>query len=95
MLKSFRLVRCDAWCLPSTLVTADIKWLIIGSQTKPYRPPELSWVEYMVEVADKAGVKVFLKNNLRPMFETPTGIIRGNHWIIKNNKLELRQEFPA
>lgn len=57
----------DAWCLSSTLVLAGISLVIIGAQTKPYKPPELDWVKYMVDSAEKAGAKVFLKNNLRKL----------------------------
>ena len=42
-------------------------WVIIGSQTKPYNPPKIEWVQEMVEAADKAGKPVFLKDNLKPL----------------------------
>ena len=42
-------------------------WIIIGSQTKPYSPPKIEWVQALVEEADKFGVPVFLKDNLRPL----------------------------
>jgi len=45
-----------------------VDWVIIGSQTKPYKPPQKEWVREIVEAADKAGVKVFLKDNLNPIF---------------------------
>jgi hypothetical protein len=57
----------DAWVLPSTLTLAGIKWVIIGSQSNPYKPPEKEWAISLVEVADKADCKVFLKNNLKPL----------------------------
>ena len=41
-----------------------LDWLIIGAQTKPYKPPEIEWVREIVEAADKAGIPVFLKYNL-------------------------------
>lgn len=44
-----------------------LQWMIIGSQTKPTLYPEISWVEEIVEAADKAGVSVFEKNNLTPI----------------------------
>jgi len=31
--------------------------------------PKIEWVKEIVEAADKAGVKVFLKDNLRPLFK--------------------------
>ena len=42
-------------------------WLIIGAQTKPYKPPKIEWVREIVQAADKAGVPVFLKDNLKPL----------------------------
>ena len=42
----------------------DLDWVIIGSQTKPYKPPKIEWVKEIVEACDKADVKVFLKDNL-------------------------------
>lgn len=43
----------------------DLDWLIIGVQTNPYRPPQKEWVEEIIEVADRASIPVFLKENLR------------------------------
>ena len=51
------------------LKEAGISWVIIGSQTKPYRPPKVEWVRKIVEAADKAGVAVFEKNNLKPLLQ--------------------------
>jgi len=42
-------------------------WIIIGSQTKPYNPPKIEWVQAIVEAADEAGVPVFQKDNLKPL----------------------------
>ena len=42
-------------------------WIVIGSQTKPYNPPKIEWVQALVEAADKAGKPVFLKDNLKPL----------------------------
>ena len=46
---------------------AGISWLIIGAQTKPTVYPKIEWVEEIVRACDKAGVKVFLKDNLLGM----------------------------
>ena len=54
--------------LPEALTLAGISQVIIGSQTKPYKPPKIEWVEEIVQACDKAGVKVFLKNNLEPLW---------------------------
>ena len=47
-----------------TLRTGGINWVIIGAQTKPYKPPKIEWVKEIVKAADKANAKVFIKNNI-------------------------------
>ncbi len=41
-----------------------LNWVIIGAQTKPTIMPKIEWVREIVEACDKAGIPVFLKNNL-------------------------------
>jgi len=53
----------------SRLAIYRYDWLIIGAQTKPYKPPKLGWVKRIVEAADKVGIPVFLKDNLTPLLE--------------------------
>ena len=53
------------WGLPFNF--SGIDQVIIGAQTKPYKPPKIEWVKEIVQACDKAGVKVFQKNNLRPL----------------------------
>jgi len=82
---------------PTEFLFADgISRVIIGSQTKPYRPPEVAWVKEIVEAADKAGAKVFLKENLRPLLyqerNGPWG--RPPLWAA-NSSGNLRQELPV
>jgi len=48
------------------LKDAGISWVIIGAQTKPTVMPEIAWVQEIVEAA--AGIPVFLKKNLLPIF---------------------------
>ena len=79
------------------LKVCKIDQLIIGSQTKPYKPPKIEWVREIVEVADKAGVKVFLKDNLNPLFAEATTI--KDKWVFSKTNFmrgELyRQEMPV
>ena len=72
-----------------------INWLIIGAQTKPYKPPKIEWVREIVEAADKAGIPVFLKNNLMPIMGGYP-IPKENMWAykFKNGEFLLRQELP-
>lgn len=78
------------------LQEAGISWVIIGSQTKPNIFPAIEHVAEIVLAADKAGIPVFLKNNLRPLLqEHVTGI--HHTWALAKNygHGELwRQEFP-
>ena len=46
-----------------------IDWIILGAATAPYRPPRIEWVNEICEAANKAGVPVWLKNNLKPLFD--------------------------
>lgn len=46
-----------------------ISLVIIGSQTQPYRPPEVAWVEEIAAAADRTGTAVFIKNNLKSLLE--------------------------
>lgn len=71
---------------------ARIQWVIIGAVTKcPELPqPKVEWVREIVGAADKAGVKVFLKNNLRI-------ILPYEKWCYNHEPPQiwkLRQEMP-
>jgi protein gp37 len=68
-------VRDTTW----TLDEMGVNWVIIGGQTKPTVYPELSAVKEIVEAADKAGAKVFLKDSLKPIITS----------------IDLRQEIPS
>ncbi len=71
--------------MPNKLEEAGISWVIIGAQTKPTVYPKIEWVREIVEAADKAGVKVFLKDNLKPLYKTV---------MPNDDEIYLRQEFP-
>jgi len=66
-----------------------INWVIIGAQTKPYKPPKIEWVEEIVKAADQAGIPVFIKNNL--LAELPMSI-KGKPLL--HGAYKLRQEMP-
>jgi hypothetical protein len=70
--------------MTNKLEEAGISWVILGSQTKPYKPPRIEWVEEIIRAADKAGIPVFLKDNLLPLARESTGGI----------DFPLRQEMP-
>jgi protein gp37 len=50
--------------------TYGIEWVVIGAQQRPTIYPKLEDLKTVVEAADKAGVKVFLKDNLKPIIES-------------------------
>jgi len=50
--------------LDYALYYSGVSWVIIGSQTKPTVYPKIEWAQEIVQACDKAGVKVFIKNNL-------------------------------
>uniref|UniRef100_A0A6M3JFR9 Radical SAM superfamily protein n=1 Tax=viral metagenome TaxID=1070528 RepID=A0A6M3JFR9_9ZZZZ len=74
----------------------DIDWIIIGQQT-PIRKettPKIEWIREIVEAADKAGIPVFLKDNLYPLIHYERRV-KDRGWLkyyeIGEN---LRQEIP-
>ena len=81
---------------PSRYLFNEVQWVIIGSQTKPYKPPEIERVKEIVEACDKARIPVFLKDNLKPLLCTNVSgrdvIESHNLWAFKYFK--LRQEMP-
>lgn len=68
-----------------------LDWVIIGSQTKPYKPPKVEWVREIVEACDKAGIPVFLKDNLRPILSQEYGKYPP---VFAYSNGVLRQEMP-
>lgn len=68
---------------------SGISWLIVGQQTpvSAKATPRIEWIEEIVEAADEAGCKVFLKNNLESLFTI------GDMFAL-NDEGNLRQEFP-
>jgi protein gp37 len=62
-----------------------IDWLVIGAESGNRRDrviPKREWIEWLVKRANRRGVPVFLKNNLRPIWgdnliqQYPKGIAR-------------------
>jgi len=76
--------------MPNKLQEAGISWIILGAQTRPSVYPKIEWVEEIVKVADKAGIPIFLKNNLYPLL----GLGNGKSICHNNENGTLRQEMP-
>ncbi len=56
----------------SNIVAGDfencgINWVVIGGQTAPTKLPEKAWVDEIVAAANRAGIPVWIKNNLKPL----------------------------
>ncbi len=73
------------------LKAGGIKWLIIGAQTKPTVMPKLGWVKEIVAAADKAGVRVFLKDSLHNLMLANYHLT--SEWGWREGR--LRQEMPV
>jgi len=74
-----------------------ISLIIIGRQTPVSKKtaPRIEWITEIVEACDKAGVAVFLKNNLISLFDTKgDGVFLYPEWAMNKNNFSLRQEFP-
>jgi len=48
----------------------DVDWVIIGAQTRPLVTPKTGWVQNLIQSANLHQIPVFLKNNLKPEWET-------------------------
>jgi protein gp37 len=46
------------------LKTLGVSFIVIGGWSKGKVQPKVKWIREIIEEADKAGIKVFLKNNL-------------------------------
>ena len=81
-----------ATCMAGYLEERGISWLIIGSQTNPTVMPRIEWVSEIVQAADRAGVKVFLKDSLKPLLSPDCEL---PSWARKPYSINiLRQEMP-
>ena len=93
---SFEPLLSPTYLVSEDLLVGDIAWVIIGSQTKPDKPPEVEWVEGIVKACDKAGIPVFLKDNLKPLIQE-IGMSQASwaarEWVQCKYPI-LRQEMP-
>ena len=54
----------ESYILEKDFTAQQLDGIIIGAQTKPYKPPKLEWVQKIIEACHEASIPVFLKNNL-------------------------------
>ncbi len=89
---SKRFISFEPLLLPVNFSEEDaelLDWLIIGAQTRPTVYPKIEWVKEIVEAADKAGIPVFLKENLRLLLTKYR-----NYGAFFQDERRLRQEMP-
>ena len=82
--------------LYADLVVKNCDWIIIGARTPLNKKtqPKIEWIKEIVEAADKAGIPIFLKNNLLKLLPREEPFI---WWMPNQAGGELavfRQELP-
>jgi protein gp37 len=85
------------WAIARQIINS-VNWVIIGAQT-PYSQktaPKIEWVKEIVIAADKAGISVFLKNNLAPLIVGNKSFTEIDPIYVHKNGgfYTLRQERP-
>jgi len=68
-------------------------WLA-GHGNKITAQPKIEWVKEIVEAADKAGVPVFLKDNLDPLGLPLNSLYYSQYETEQGPEYRLRQEMP-
>ena len=92
---SKRYISFEPLLLPVNFSEEDaelLDWLIIGQQTpvSAKTQPKIEYIREIVEAADKAGIPVFLKDNLSPLIKWPDS----GSWAFENLSNIIRQEMP-
>ncbi len=77
------------------LLEGSVDWLILGSQTKPYKPPKRESVDEILAACGKAKIPVFLKNNLVSMLNEYNEKKFPHSPDLWDMKGLIRQEMPA
>ena len=67
---------------------SGIKWIIIGAQSRPRVLPEYEWVSDLVQAADQAGAKIWIKNSLNTCAIS-------DYPVLLDAQGNLRQEMPV
>lgn len=90
------------WAMPPTKTMFPVlRWVIIGAQTKPYKPPNPLWVHEIIVACREAGIPYFLKDNLRkcltveaPFYRMPDYLIQKEGFSYRTDKPILIQDMP-
>jgi len=80
---------------------SGVNWVICGQCTPKRKStmPKIEWIHEIVTAADKAGIPVFLKDNLETLFKQKDNWYIPewagfNDWNQQEIGSTLRQEFP-
>jgi len=46
----------------------EMDWLIIGSQTNPYKPPKKEWVDEIIKMSREYNISLFMKKSLKKLY---------------------------
>ena len=86
----------DERAMTFDLKTQNIGWLIIGQQTpiSVKTQPKIEWIQEIVEAAEKAGIAVFLKDNLESLIPFVEWDDYKSEGALRTRSGKLRQEFP-
>ena len=68
----------------------NVKWVIIGAQTKPTVMPKIEWVNEIAKACIKAGIPMFLKDSLKPLVDKSSDVVD----LTQYGSAKLRQEMP-
>jgi len=82
--------------LDYALYYSGVSFVVIGGWSGGHgKQPEIAWIKEIIEACDKAGIKVFLKDNLRPLFEKGDDYHLGLPGFAMSTETgKLRQELP-
>lgn len=81
--------------ITANLLDANISWIVIGGWSRGSQQPKVEWIREIVEAADKAGIPVFLKENLFPLLRS--SCTANDKWALSKNIGHggmWRQELP-
>lgn len=87
--KTDLLEACQKWNISGVNTSSNLRLMPWGKRWT--LQPKIEWVQEIVEAADKAGIPVFLKDNLAPLINWP----QDGPWAFQSLSNMLRQEMPS